>query len=366
MGAKLLEHIAGEGICVHDVSAPDEHTLKIRVSRKDEKAFLKLLSRFHLTYTTDAVCGCAKIRKTLRSHSVLAVGLVSGILLVYFLSLRIWVIDGKNAPDGFHDSLNRFSVSPGVSKSRVDVNALSRQLEAVYPEYAHIGVRISGVVLRINCVKAEQAPGVFDITDHRNLIAERDGVIENIDVFAGQAQVKRGDTVLKGDVLILGEERADKDGAVTPVRARGKVTARVWTKGDSAVRTQYIRNVRTGSASAVTEIQTPFFVRKLAGENPFQEYETVRHESKLVGLFLPVRLVTNEYYEIKAEKTSIEADAARQLAYENALSEALQKAPRGAKEARRWAEYRNQDQDTIACSAVVEWIMDIATDEQGG
>ncbi len=366
MGVKLLEHAAGEGVCVKDVSAPDEHTLDVWVCAEDEKAFRALIEKFSLPYTVVTVRGRARIRKTLRAHIALIFGLIVGIALVYMMSLRIWLIDIEGAGDDLGKSLSDAGVSVGRRKSLVDVSAVSRMLEAEHPEYAHIGVKISGVVLKIDCVKAETAPPVYDITKTRDLVAKTDGVIVDINVFAGQAQVKSGDTVFKGDILILGEERAGKDGEVTPVRAEGSVTARIWTKGESAASLTCENKVRTGKTSAVTEIQTPFFTRRLAGENPFEIWDLEVHELRLVGLFVPIRLVRHEYFECKYEKASIGEETARQIACENALLKARTDAPDGAEELRHWADYQYQGENAIACTAVVEWIMDIATSMQGG
>lgn len=366
MGVKLLEHAAREGIPVLNISAPDEHTLNVWVCQADEKAFRALIEKFSLPYTVVSIRGRARIRKTLKAHIALIMGLIAGIALVYMLSLRIWLIDIEGADDEMKKSLAGAGVSVGHRKSLVDVSAVSRLLEAEYPEYAHIGVKISGVVLKIDCVKAETAPDVYDITKARSLIAKTDGVIVDINVFAGQAQVKSGDTVFKGDILILGEERAGKDGEITPVRAEGSVTARVWTKGESAVRLTYKNKVRTGKTSAVTVLKTPFFTRKLAGENPFELYDAEVNESSLVGLFVPVRLIRYDYYECRYEDLSIGEEEAERISFENALVKARADAPAGAEEIRRWKEYKHQGENTIACTAVVEWIMDIATSRQGG
>ena len=366
MGARLLAHISDAGICVIDVSMPDDHTLIVWISERDKKAFLKLMDSFHLPCACRCVRGRAKIKKSLNRHIPLLAGLIAGVMMIYFLSLRVLVIDIQNPPEAIVETLEQMSISEGMRKSGVDVNALSRQLEAAYPDYAHIGVRLSGVVLKINCVKAESPPGVYDIGDARNLVAKMDGVIENIDVFAGTALVKPGDTVFQGDVLILGQERAGKDGSVTYVRAEGEVTARVWTKGESAVSMSFSKNVPTGRTEVVTGIKTPFFEKTLSGENKFSLFETEESKTELVGLFLPAKLVKTIYIEMKEETFFIEKDKAQAIAFENALLKALQKAPAGAKETRRWAEYKNQDENTVACTAIVEWTMDICEGAQGG
>lgn len=366
MGVRLLAYAAQSGINAKNVTMPDDHTLNVWVRRKDEKAFRALIEKFSLSYKVVSVRGWAKTGRAVKAHAVLAAGVAAGVVIIYLLSLRIWMIDLVNAPDKLYESIRRAGVFVGGKKSEIDVNAVSRLLEAEYPEYAHIGVRIAGVVLKVNCVKAEDAPEVYDIGRTRNLIAKTDGVVESVNVFAGQAQVKSGDTVFKGDVLILGQERAGKDGEVTYVRAEGSVTARVWTEAESAVACTVSKQTPTGRKSTVTEIRTPFFTRKLAGENPFSQCETVVRESRVVGLFFPVRLITTTYIETKSETSLVSENTARQIAETSALYKARQKAPDGAEEMRSWAQHTKQSEDTIAAKAVVEWIMEIAIDEQGG
>ena len=366
MGARLLEHMNGAQICVCDVAMPDPSTLTVWIAERDKRAFLTLMEDFRLPVSCTALRGRAKIRKSLRKHIMLSAGLIAGVMMVYALSLRILSIDVQSPPEGIFEALDEMRISRGMKKSDVDVNALSRQLEAAYPDYAHIGVRMSGVVLKINCVKAEGPPGVYDIHDWQNIVSKTDGVIEKIDVFAGSACVKPGDIVFKGDILILGQERAGKDGSVTPVRAEGVVTARVWTKGESAASMKYSKSVPTGNAGSVIEIKTPFFEKTLSGKNDFSLFEKEEMITEIGGLFLPVKLVKTTYTEMKEEFFSIEKDTAKKIAFENALKNALQKAPAGAKEANRWAEYKNQDENTVACTVVVEWTMDICEGTQGG
>lgn len=366
MGVRLLEYAAENGIPVKDISTPDAHTLNVWIKGSDEKAFRRLIERYGLPFTVVSVRGRAKIKKTIRSHIALSAGLAIGLALVYFLSLRIWLINITGAGSDMRKSLIDAGVTAGKRKSSVDVNAVSRLLEAGHPEYAHIGVKISGVILRIDCVKAESAPGVFDISKARNLIAKTDGVIEKINVFAGKAQVRSGDTVFKGDVLIAGEERAGKNGEITPVRAEGSVTARIWTKGESAVRLIYEKNIRTGKSCAVTEIHTPFFTKKLAGENRFRLSESETRESRLVGLFIPVRLIRTTFYEAETETFAVDTETAERISLENALMNARRNAPEDAQEIRFWAEHNIKSENTIVCKAVVEWITEIAIDEQGG
>ena len=115
----------------------------------------------------------------------------------------------------------------------------------------------------------------------------RDGVIEEVLVLDGQAHVKAGDVVARGDILISGivippappvklkVYRPSNTSAIHQVRARGQVKARTWYEGYGECSRKLEEKVFTGKQFTQVYLESPWkkILLKGRGENPFAIYE---------------------------------------------------------------------------------------------
>lgn len=366
MGAKILSYARDAGICLFDIAC-EEDFLCVWINSRDEKAFRELLDKYCLFYKITSFRGMKRIKRALRARLVLIVGLASSILLLYLFSLRIWVIDVGGEYAYIRESAKAIGIFPGIRKKDVDVFSVSRELEALHLDFAHIGVKLSGVVLKITPVKADAGPEVFDISAGRDVVAVSSGIVESIDVFSGTAAVRPGDVVFEGDILIYGYERADKDGATTPVSARGEVIAKVWTEGTAEIPTEVVSSCQTGRTSRIYTLKTPVYEKVLSGENPFENSRIQTTEISIIGLFVPVKIQKTTCFELGYRYLSLDTDIVKKAAYFSSLSKARSLAPEGAKEVRHWTDFAAADgSGAVACRAVVEYRMDISHYKQGG
>ena len=67
-----------------------------------------------------------------------------------------------------------------------------------------IGIEFKGTNAIVKIVEATKKPDIIDEKYFCNIVASKDAVITRIVVQNGTAQVKVGDTVKKGDILIAG------------------------------------------------------------------------------------------------------------------------------------------------------------------
>ena len=181
-------------------------------------------------------------------------GIMAGLLLalagLIVLSQFVWRVQISGAGAYRADLVSFLQDSgyhAGVSKNSVDAKALESALVYRYPQIAWFHVYVTNVTLVV-----EVSPGVAmpetqdDVFGH--VVAERDGIIHSIQVFAGAARVKVGDVVRRGDVLIEGWERA-ADGQLAPVHAEGAVMARCWDSFTVQVPAYEVISTETGRES---------------------------------------------------------------------------------------------------------------------
>ena len=125
-------------------------------------------------------------------------------------------------------TLGDYGLAVGSRWSAVDKNVLEATLLSTHPEIAWISVNRRGTVAYVELIESENI-GKEEVSapTYSNIVAQRDGVIEEIAVKSGEAMVKVGDVVRAGDVLISGV--TDNEIGVRFCRAVGSVRAQSVT-----------------------------------------------------------------------------------------------------------------------------------------
>ena len=155
-------------------------------------------------------------------------------VILYSLSLFIWDIQIQGNRRYTYETVTDFlqdrEITWGMLKSQLDCQALESALRDYFPEITWAAARISGTRLLISVKENEALSQIPEKQEMPcDVVASKDGIISSIVVRQGIAQVKAGDTVKEGQVLISGEIPIyDDSGQVAAVRyvpADGDVTA---------------------------------------------------------------------------------------------------------------------------------------------
>lgn len=256
--------------------------------------------------------------------------LTVAILLLFFS--HVWIIDiafiGAQPDAGsvsqIRARLLSYGVKCGMPVRNLRSDQLEKQLLSASEGYSYAGIRLQGVRLLIELAPETPAPKVYDIRGARDLVAERDGVIESIEVRSGTACVCVGDTVRKGQALILGEERQTAE-ETAAVSALGEVRARCWYEGSSESARRISIEQKTGGVRVSKTLRLFSARLPLKSCEAFAREETQIRRQPLVGLYLPLELETVFHYE--TQQKSVSADEDRSYAHLEALarSDALRK-----------------------------------------
>lgn len=214
---------------------PDEGTLLVTIPLTEEKRSKVLAKK--------AFCETERLQKgglpfflwNFRSRYALLAGMAFAFVGAAILSGFIMVVDVTGNSE-LSDSvilteLERAGFGVGSYGPWVEPRALSNQMLLRLPRLSFCAVNISGIRAE---VVVREAPAIPEIEDRRqgaDIVASADGIILDVDAVVGETLVKEGQSVLKGEILLSGNERhysGDGSGqvtAVTEVRAEGKVWA---------------------------------------------------------------------------------------------------------------------------------------------
>lgn len=160
------------------------------------------------------------------------IGLLCGagaaVLIVCLLSSMLWTIDVQgNETVSDAEILSVFEelgVHIGARRSQIDVEEVQRTAARKLNDLAWLALNIKGSAAVIEVRERIPAPKVENDTTPRNILAARDGTIVSMEVYEGEAAVKKGQAVLKGDLLI-NSVVTNKDLSVSFKHARGVAVA---------------------------------------------------------------------------------------------------------------------------------------------
>lgn len=135
------------------------------------------------------------------------------VLLLLLMSKFIWNIDITGNSTYTDEALLKFlastDVKTGIRKSKVDCDRIVKDIRKAYDDIVWVSASIKGTVL---CVKIKENEDSMDIVSQTektdipvDIVADRDCTIRDIVVRKGVVQVKEGNRVKKGTVLISGQ-----------------------------------------------------------------------------------------------------------------------------------------------------------------
>ncbi len=159
-----------------------------------------------------------------------ALGLAIAILCIFYSSGRVWDVRVTNADgidaEGTLSLLEELGLQEGAKWRRIDLDKLEARFLAVSRDVAWININRRGTVAYVTVKEKTNYDEDVDGLGYCNIVAARDGVIEEITVKRGHAVVKPGDVVKAGDLLISGVIPGELGGGF--LRAEGTVVARVF------------------------------------------------------------------------------------------------------------------------------------------
>ncbi len=237
-----------------------------------------------------------------------------GILFVVILALLIvssnyiWTIEisgnVKITNQEILQSLEGSGLKVGLSKNDIDINAVISKIRLDREDIAWIGITVKGTNAIVKIKEAAKAPEVIDENKFCNIVANKTGMITKINVQNGTANVKVGDIVEEGDILVNGYLEGKYTGT-RYVHGAATVEAKIWyTKKEKAMLKQQIP-VQTGNEEKKYSIKfKKNQINLFKTLSKFEKYDTINENKKIIlfsNFYLPIEVVkiTNKEYVLQ-------------------------------------------------------------------
>ena len=211
----------------HGICSSIDPTGKFSLSQKDLSRFLSG-SRGKIRYDIGSPRGIYGFIRQNRQRYGLFISLILTLILAVISSGLVWdvrISGNERLPDYvIENALSNVGFGVGTSWRSIDKNVIESELLIEREDIAWISVNRRGTVAYVEVIESENVGNREDAGPlYSNIVADRDGVVEEITVQSGVANVKIGDVVKKGDVLISGV--VENESGTAFCRAQGYVRA---------------------------------------------------------------------------------------------------------------------------------------------
>ena len=324
---KLVMRALEQGATIADMRRLSRRELIVTAEEKSAKIVRNLAEKYSMRCEVRSKTGRAAYRSYLRARATLP----AAFLLLFALSAlylsRIWIVkvrvlNGAAATGAVYLTLAEHGAVEGARASEIDPEVLALTLTSI-EGYSYASVSREGICLVVELAAERPAPELYDLAYARDLVASCDAVIVSVNVKAGTAQVKAGDTVRKGQVLISGAERVSKEDTHS-VGALGSVIARVWCEGKARGNTTEVVKDFTGRESTSSRVALfHWSVDLTKGE----EYECAEKSTEYLpvgGLFVPLRIERATAREYLPRTSQKDENALRATLLEAAYAKAYE------------------------------------------
>lgn len=266
-------------------------------------------------------------------------GMVAGalffVMMLSFLSTRIWYVEVSGNERFSSASIIEVFDSMGVSigKRKKDIDTSQIQLKAYtdLPDFSWIAINLDGSTARIEVREKVPVPEIADDKTPCNIKAAQGGQILSIKVYEGKGEVKQGDAVAKGDLLINGITE-NEDGTPVFHHAKGEVIAKTVREIEVIIPNKIKCRKYTGyKSTGYTVLFFGFEIPIKKAEYPQGEYEEeIKKTYAYAGKTkLPLGIIRNTVTVTSEAEEAITAAEAGNLAameFQNQYEELKSKA----------------------------------------
>lgn len=166
-------------------------------------------------------------------------------------------------------------------------------------------------------METDKKPDIIDENEYCNIVANKDCIIEKVNANNGTIQVKKGDVVKKGTVLIGGWIEGKYTG-IRYVHSNGEITGKVWYSQKVKVNLKQTIKEETGKVETKYGIKiNNFTINFYKTLSKFKNYDTM-YTNKKVKIFsdfyIPVELTKCDSHEINYKEVEYTIDEAREMA----------------------------------------------------
>ena len=241
--------------------------------------------------------------------------IIIGLSSNFVWNVEIQVEENEELVD-IRKDLEEAGLKTGKLKSKIDTKEIINKIRLERNDIAWIGIKLKGTNAIVKLVKADKKPEIIDEDEYCNIVADKTGIITKINAQEGTANVKVGDTVKIGDVLINGWMEGKFTG-IRYVQAKGEIEAKVWYTKNKKIPYNVTEKISTGNEENKYRIKIGNFEINFPKKySKFKIYDTIETENKIKlfsDFYLPISIIKTTYKEKEEKQKTYTLEEAKNI-----------------------------------------------------
>ena len=305
--------------------------LYLNVGKKEFKEICKAAKKTKCSVKIKNRKGLPFLLHRYKKRKIFLILLLIVLAFIIISSNFIWNIDiieeNNQELQNIYKDIEEAGLQVGKLKSSIDTKEIINQIRLKRQDVAWIGIEMKGTNAIVKVVKADEKPDIIDEEEYCNIVSDKVGVITKINAQTGTANVKVGDTVNVGDVLINGWMEGKYTG-IRYVHAQGEIEAKVWYTKYKKVPYNTTERRETGNIEDLYSIKfNNFKINFHKGVSKFEIYDTIETEHKFKifsDFYLPISIIKTTNKEVEEIRKMYDVEEAKNLGIQE-LQEELDK-----------------------------------------
>lgn len=316
-------------ICAHneialwDIKRRDIDYVELCLHNADYKRLLCIIDRTKCSTKIIDKKGVPFLMFNMRKRYAFVGGFALLCVVLHVLTSYLFAINisGTDNTALVYKALKENDIKIGTKLSSIDAVFTQNEIIRDFDEFLWIAINLKGNMANIEVLEREDMPDIIDKNTPCDIIADKSGIVDSIDVLSGEKMVISGQTFTAGDVLVSSEIIGlpqFEDPEIRLVHSIADVRATVWYDTDRVLQREIYSKKYTGRSQnkvsiifgkkAInlyknTSISYPFY-DKIVSIEKFELSDSVT---------VPVYIKTEKYIEYEPEIVLIDPETAGEI-----------------------------------------------------
>ena len=320
----LLKTLYSKKVTLFNINREEYTKVSFEILDKDEKKVKRYIANFKVKQTLSKA---KQFPKFILANIGIIIGLFAGIIFSVFASAYTWQIRVYGTKELTTNQILEVLENNGVKKGKINL-ATSEEIETIllnnYDRIAQVSVIKQGTAIIINL--SEKL--VYIEQNYEPVKAKFCGVVTDVNVIKGTPNVKVGDYVNAGDVLVL-PFNINSKGEKVSVKPLAEITAEIYIVSKCELsKTEHVL-VRTGKTTKEYKYKLfNFYLFSGKNKNSFANFEMDVYNEN-VSEIIPFSREVCTYYEMGLKKIEHDFEREKQSLIEQSKQKAYKDMPTG-------------------------------------
>ncbi len=298
-------------ITIWNLKRKDNIELNLNVRIKEFKEICKIARKTGCKVKIKNKKGIPFLLHRYKKRKIFFILLILLALIIGLSSCFVWNVEIKEENgyelENIREDIEKSGLKVGIFKGKINTKEIINKIRLERKDVAWMGIELKGTNAIVKLVKSDEKPDIIDEDEYCNIISNKEGIITKISVQNGTANVKVGDTVSIGDILVNGWMEGKFTG-IRYVHSLAEIEAKVWYTESVKIPCNVTETKYTGNEEEKYGIKfNNFQINFTKKYSKFKIYDTIETENKIKlfsDFYLPISIVKTTYKEQeKIEKT---------------------------------------------------------------